>query len=276
MKKIYCYLVLVFLGMAMNVQAHRLWILPHETIKAGNPGPEVWVTFDLAVSNDIFQIDHAAPKLHDPIVVLLPSGRAQEPQNFFTGKLRSSFDVNLVEEGTYKIFTASSGLQARWETTAGKKGFWPERGAKGNPSELKNVVPSDAKNIEVTQSSRRTEAFVTLGKPNAIVLTPSNQGLEMLPITHPADFALGEKAKLKFLMDGIPAVGAKVTLVRDGARYRNAPEEQNFETDKNGIIEIQWAAAGAYWLGATYKDSQAKLPATQRSASYSLCFEVLN
>lgn len=269
----------IFLGVffscsTIHVQAHRLWIFPHETIKAGNAGPDTWVTFDVAISDDIFHIDHAAPKLLEPISVLLPSGEQTVPQDYHNGKLRSTFDVNLSEEGTYKIFTASTGLQARWQTEDGKKGFWLERGSKGNPSELGKAIPANAKNVEITQSSRRVEALVTLGKPSTRAFTITNRGLEYFPITHPADFARGESAKLKFLMDGVPAAGAEITLVRGGSRYRQALEEQKFVADKDGIIEILWSEPGSYWLGASYKDSLAPAPAKQRSGSYSLSFEV--
>ncbi len=272
MKKMFSQLMLVcFAGVAATAEAHRAWLLPYETVKAGESG---WVTFDLASSNDIFQIDHGAGR-PEGLTVLTPEGKTEEAQNIFTGKLRTSFDVNVTQQGTYKIFLASGGLNARWEDAEGKRAFWPARGEKANPADFETAVPKDAKNLQVTQGSRRIETFVTLGKPSLQALAPTNVGLELVPITHPNDLAVSEPAEFKFLMDGKPAVGAKVTVIAGGTRYRNAAEEMELETDKNGIVKIQWKAMGVYWLGASYKDEKAQKPAKIRSGSYSATLEVL-
>jgi len=272
MKKIISQLMVVCLaGAAVTAEAHRGWMLPYETVKAGESG---WVTFDLASSNDIFQIDHG-PGRAEGLTVLTPEGKTEEAQNIFTGKLRTSFDINVTQQGTYKIFLASGGLNARWEDAEGKRASWPARGEKANPADFATAVPKDAKNLQVTQSSRRIETFVTLGKPSQQALAPTNVGLELVPITHPNDLAVSEPAEFKFLIDGKPAVGVKVTVIAGGTRYRNAAEELELETDKNGIVKIQWKAMGVYWLGANYKDEKAQKPAKSRSGSYSATFEVL-
>lgn len=272
MKKLVSHFILcAFALTALNAKAHRAWIFPYETIKAGESG---WVTFDMAVSNGIFQLDHGAGRA-DVINVLTPDGSVEQPKNVFTGQLRTSFDVNMVQQGTYKIFAASSNLSARWETKDGKRGFWPERGIKADPADLPSVIPKDARNVEITQGSRRLETFVTLGKPSKGSLAPSNEGLELVPITHPNDLAVSEPAQFVFLMDGKPAEGAKVTVVAAGTRYRNSADELELVADKNGVVNIPWKSTGAYWVGASYRDEKAKKPAKFRSGSYSGTFEVL-
>lgn len=258
-------------SLSLSAQAHRMWILPYETVAAGD---SAWVTFDVAVSNDIFQIDHGGPRI-DGISVLTPDGKTEEPKNVLAGQLRTSFDVNLTAQGTYKIAIASGGLSARWETADGKRGSWPARGAKANPAEFATAVPADAKNLEVSQNSRRVETFVTLGAPTQQALAPTNQGLELVPITHPNDLRLDKPSEFKFLIDGKPAIGVKVTIIAGGTRYRTSPQEVEFESDHKGIIRVKWGSAGQYWLGASYKDDNAKKPATSRSGSYSASFEVL-
>ncbi|HWV15398.1 MAG TPA: DUF4198 domain-containing protein [Cellvibrio sp.] len=258
-------------GFSLTAQAHRMWILPYETVAAGE---STWITFDVAVSNDIFQIDHAGPRV-DGITVLTPDGKAEEPKNLVAGQLRSSFDVNLTAQGTYKVAIVSGGLNARWETADGKRGSWPARGAKANPAEFATAVPKDAKNVEVSQNSRRVETFVTLGAPTQQALQPTNQGLELLPITHPNDLRIDEPSQFKFLIDGKPAAGVKVTIIPGGSRYRNSAQELEIESDSQGIIRIQWQGPGQYWLGASYKDDKAQKPAKNRVGSYSATFEVL-
>lgn len=251
--------------------AHNMWLLPSDTSKGGKGG---WVTFDLAVSTELFTFDSGAPKV-DAVQVIAPDATTSEVQNVIEGKLRSSFDLEINQPGTYKIFTANKGLTARWETADGKRGFWPARGAKAEPSELATAVPKDAKNLEVTQTSRRLETFVTLGAPTKESLKPTNQGLELVPVTHPNDLAASEPSEFIFLMDGKPVAGVKIEVIEGGSRYRLSPGEQNYETDKNGRVKIEWKKTGMFWLGANYKDNKATKPATARSGSYSGTFEVL-
>jgi len=272
MKKIFSVVAISWLAsLPLIAQAHRMWILPYETVVAGD---SAWVTFDVAVSNDIFQIDHNGPRL-EAISVLTPDGKIEEPKNLLTGQLRTSLDVNLKLQGTYKVAVVSNNLNARWETVDGKRASWPERGAKANAADFAAAVPKDAKNLEVSENSRRIETFVTLGAPTTAALKPTNQGLELMPITHPNDLRLDKPSEFTFLIDGKPASGVKVTIIAAGSRYRTSPQDVEFTTDQTGVIRIQWRAAGLYWIGASYKDDQAKKPATTRSASYSGTFEVL-
>lgn len=263
--------VAISLALPLAAQAHRGWIVPAATVLSGD---DPWVTFDAAISNDIFHADHAPMRLNG-VSAIGPDGKAVELQNGATGKYRSTFDLNLTQRGTYKVFTASGGLNARWETEDGERRFWPPRGQTPDAAEFAKAVPAKAKNLEVSQSSRRMETFVTAGSPSDTVLKPTNVGLELVPVTHPNDLFAGEKAEFGLIIDGQPAAGAKVTVIPSGMRYRNGQDAIEVETDKNGKFAITWPAAGLYWLSASYRDNQAKVPATSRSGSYVATFEVL-
>lgn len=263
--------VAVSLALPLAAQAHRAWIVPAATVLSGD---DPWVTFDAAISNDIFHADHAAMRL-DGVKVTGPDGKSVELQNGATGKYRSTFDLNLSQRGTYKVFSASNGLNARWETEDGERRFWPARGQTPDAAAFAKEVPAKAKNLEVSQSSRRLETFVTAGSPSETALKPTNTGLELVPVTHPNDLFAGEKAEFSFIIDGKPAAGAKVTVIPGGMRYRNGQDAIEVETDKNGKFSITWPSAGLYWLSASYRDSEAKAPATSRSGSYVATFEVL-
>ncbi len=263
--------VAALLAASLSAQAHRAWILPAATVLSSD---DPWVTFDAAVSNDIFHTDYRAMGI-DALRVTGPDGGAVEIQNAHSGKYRTTFDLNLKQRGTYKVFTASSGLSARWETDEGERRFWPQRGAAPKPGDFEKEVPKKAKNLEVSQTSRRMETFVTAGEPSTEVLKPTNEGLELAPVTHPNDLFAGEKATFKFLIDGKPAAGAKVEIIPGGMRYRNAQDSIIVETDKDGAFSVTWPQAGLYWLSASYRDDKAKKPATTRSGSYVATFEVL-
>lgn len=259
------------LCLPLSAQAHRAWLLPSATVLSSD---DAWVSIDAAVSNDIFHADHA-PMRTEGVTVVGPDGNNVEVQNANTGKFRSTFDVQLAQKGTYKIGTASSGLMAMWETESGERKMWPGRGERANPADFDKMVPKNAKNLKVSQTSRRMETFVTSGSPTDSVLKPSKQGLELVPVTHPNDLFAGEAAQFQFLIDGKPAAGVKVTVIPGGMRYRNDQASIELETDKKGNVSVTWPQAGMYWLSANYRDDKAKKPATSRSGSYAATFEVL-
>ena len=136
--------------------------------------------------------------------------------------------------------------------------------------------PRDAKDLKVTQSVGRVETFVTNGSPNDTALKPVGEGIELLPVTHPNDLFAGEQAKFKLQIDGKPAVGLEIEIVRGGTRYRNAQEEIMVKTDANGEFSVTWPEAGMYWLETVSEDANTSLPqAKQRRLSYVATLEVL-
>ena len=90
--------------------AHRFWLLPSTFTLSGN---EQWVTVDAAISNDLFYPNHVPLRL-DNMAVTAPDGSPVEIQNAATGKLRSVFDVHLVQQGTYRIAENGNTYFARW------------------------------------------------------------------------------------------------------------------------------------------------------------------
>ncbi len=262
-------LLATLLASAMTAQAHRAWILPDVTVLSGE-APSV--TFDMAVSNSLFNFDHV-PVGNASLIIHTPNGELVEPENLFTGKFRTVFDLTLKKEGTYHIAIASQGLFAKWEDDAGKMQFYPKRGESFKQDEFEKIVPKSANKLEIVQNSRRVETFVSLGKPSAFTLT--QKGLELKAVTHPNDLFVGEKAKFQFHMDGKAVEGVEVSVIREGTRYRNDQQELKYRSDKNGEIEIQWHGAGRYYLAASYKDNQAQKPASARAGSYAAVFEVL-
>lgn len=255
----------------LSTQAHRAWILPAATVLSSD---DPWVTFDAAISNDIFHTDYR-PMGTDNLVALSPSGNEIDIQNASTGKYRSTFDLQLSERGTYKVFSASQGLSASWETEDGERRRWPGRGQSYSEAGFKANVPADARNLEVVQTSRRQETFVTAGIPDDTVLEPTGRGLELVPETHPNDLYSGETATFRFLIDGEPAAGTDIIVLAGGMRYRDGQDEITVQTDAKGFVDITWPSAGMYWLEASYEDKRAKAPATQRRGGYVATFEVL-
>jgi uncharacterized GH25 family protein len=266
MKRSALVLVLSLAAMPFSATAHKAWLQPSETVLAG---ADPWVTVDAAVSNDLFYFNHVPLPL-ERLAITAPDGSKADAQNGATGKYRSVFDVQLKQQGTYRIAMVNSGLFANWEED-GKPKRW-----RGTVATFATEVPKDAKDLKVSQSVGRVETFVTNGSPNDTALKTTGEGIELVPVTHPNDLFAGEEAKFKLQIDGKPAAGLEIEIVRGGTRYRNAQEEIKVKTDANGEFSVTWPQAGMYWLETASEDEKTSLPqAKQRRLSYVATLEVL-
>lgn len=245
--------------------AHKAWLLPSATVST----VDQWVTVDAAVSNDLFYFNHV-PLRVDALTITAPDGSKVAPENAHTGKYRSVFDLQLKQNGTYKVAVLNQGLFASYEQNGARKRW------RGTADKFATEIPADAKNLEVNESVGRIETFVTAGKPTDAALKPMNVGLELVPVTHPNDLYAGEASKFRFLLDGKPAANLEIVVMAGGTRYRNEQQEQKLKTDTNGELSIDWPAPGMYWLESTLEDQKTSLKqAKQRRLSYVATFEVL-
>lgn len=258
---------LVFLAACLPAVsfAHKSWVMPSSTVLA----QDQWITVDAAVSNDLFYFNHVPMRL-DALTITAPDGSKVEPQNASTGRLRSTFDIHLQQNGTYKIAFNNIGLFASYEEN-GERKRW-----RGTPERFAQEIPTTAKNLEVSESVGRVEAFVTAGKTTKTVFEPTNKGIELVPITHPNDLFAEEAASFRFLIDGQPAAGLEVEVVPGGTRYRNQQNEIKLKTNAQGEFSVTWPTAGTYWLETTFQDTKTSIPqAKVRRLTYVATFEVL-
>ncbi len=257
------------------LSAHRQWLLPSGTVFSGE---DAWVTIDAAVSNDLFFADHQPMRLTG-VQVWQPDGSEGKLQNPSTGRYRSVFDVQLDKPGTWKVGTAMSGVMGSFmvdgvEKRIGGRGGPPRP---GQPAPLTVAdIPANATDVKLTETSARNEVFLTSGAPTRTVFAPTGKGLEFAPVTHPDELVAGESAKFKFLIDGKPAAGLKVTVIPGGKRYRNDEGAVELTTGADGVLDVKWPTAGMYWLNATATDDKATTPrATSRRMSYTTTVEVM-
>ncbi|RUO36818.1 DUF4198 domain-containing protein [Aliidiomarina shirensis] len=270
-KRILLTLPILLLAATPEAMAHRAWLLPSSTVLASD---QPWVTIDAAISNEIFHLDYR-PMGTSSLQVAGPEGSSPELTNTFTGKFRSHLDLQLAESGTYKVYTASHGLNARWVDENGERGGYPQRGQQGTTEGLQAAIPENTQELTISEFSRRIETFMTSGAPDDHALEPTGKGLELNPITHPNDLFSGETATFQLLIDGEPAVGAEIEIIPGNTRYRDTQEQITTVTDGEGMLNVTWPQAGMYWFNATYTDNQAVAPATQRRGSYTATLEVL-
>ena len=248
--------------------AHRQWLLPSATVLSGD---KAWVTVDAAVSNDLFYFEHVPLRL-DNMKVWQPDGTPGKLQNGATGRYRSVFDVELSQQGTWKIATSMAGIMGSY-----KQGGEVKRLPRGvAAADIAKLIPADATDVELTENSSRNEIFVTAGAPTTTVLKTSGKGLEVEWLTHPNDLISGETAKFRFLADGKPAAGIEVEVVPGGIRYRDKLNDRALKTDANGVLTLDFPTPGMYWLEAQLQDNKATIPgAKQRRLMYVTTLEVL-
>lgn len=262
------------LSIPAALSAHRMWLLPSATVFSGTDG---WVTVDAAVSNDLFFFDHQPLRL-DGMKVWQPDGSEGTLQNGATGRYRSVFDVKLDKPGTWKIGTQMSAVMGSFKVDGVEKRLGRRGPPQPNaPAPLTVAdIPANATDVKVTEVTGRNEIFVTAGAPTTTVFKTTGKGLEFAPVTHPDELVAGETAKFRFLVDGKPAAGIKVTVIPGGKRYRNDEGARELTTGADGMLSVDWPTAGMYWLSATLTDAKATSPrATERRMSYVTTLEVL-
>lgn len=259
-------LIAAALALPFAASAHKSWLAPSKTVL----NVDQWITVDAAASTEPFVRDHNAMRL-DALVITAPDGSTVPAENTASGKLRSTFDLQLKQAGTYKIAVLNQGLNASW-TEGGQTKRW-----RGSADKFVAEVPAKAEGLKLSESQGRLETFATAGKPNDTALKPTGKGLELVPVSGIADLFVGEEATFRFLLDGQPAANLEVEVIRDGSRYRNAIGEQTFKTDADGVVKLSWTAPGLHWIGASVQDTKTSVPqAKERRASYTATVEVLS
>ncbi|MES2995222.1 MAG: DUF4198 domain-containing protein [Verrucomicrobiota bacterium] len=278
----------VFLGFSAPAKAHRSWIVPSSTVLSGE---EPWVTFDAAISNNLFFADHHAPEL-TAISAIGPDGEKEPLLNGSKGKYRTTFDLKLEKAGTYKVASVREMIMARWKEDGEEKSF------RGSAGDFEKEKIAGKPGVSVTESSSRVETFVTKGEPSTGALKLTGKGLELeFAETHPNDLFAGGKAKFILKKDGKPAAGVTVTAIPGNDRYRSEAGEITATTGSNGEFEIVFKEAGRWWLNASLdgdgegkkaedSDKDSKAGKTEKSGadksaqptkrcSYTAVFEVL-
>lgn len=250
-----------------SASAHKQWLQPSATVIAGN---DPWITVNAAVSNNLFYFDHV-PMRTGSIVVTAPDGSNVAIANAHTGKLRSVFDVQLNQAGTWRVASVNAGLMANW-TEDGKPKRW-----RGNADTFAKEVDTSKEGLRVSETVGRVETFITNGNPNDTALALTGKGIELQAVGgHVNDLFAGETSTFKVFIDGAPAAGLEFEIIRGDTRYRNAQEEIKATSDTNGQISVTWPSAGMYWLETTSSDNKTSVAqASQRRLSYVATLEVL-
>ena len=111
--------------------AHNVWIRPSSTQLSGEKD---YITIDDGASDFPFDVNHRgrpAENLH----AYAPDGKEMEKENLMTGKLRTSYDAKLTQQGTHRFTDELRYIQFNYDDN-GKSVRWrgtPEKYQKENP-----------------------------------------------------------------------------------------------------------------------------------------------
>ncbi|MFT5759626.1 MAG: putative GH25 family protein [Alteromonadaceae bacterium] len=232
--------------LATQASAHNRWFLPSHFNLSNDKGE--WVVVDVTASNETFNVDK--PLGAERMKIINPKGESIFPSSSYRGHRKSVVDIHLEDNGTYQL------------KMGGEPSYWTSYKIKGQDKKqwLRNVnkeqrkikLPAGAYDAQTVESSASVLTYITLNSPSENFAT-SNQGLELLPITHPSDIAQGEEAKLSFIFNGKVQTGVKVEIVREGVRYRNNPNSLKLTTNAKGMINFTPEHAGRYMLIADFE-----------------------
>ncbi len=249
------------------------------------------MTVDAAESSDLFFPDHRALQLNN-VKVWAPDGSESKIENGASGRVRSTFDVHLDKPGTWRIAMVQSGTMGSFKVNGeewrlgGRRPGSPGAGGPGGagasggaaPKFVSSIdeIPANATDIQITESSGRNEIFATNGEPTQTVFQPANKGLEMVPVTHPAEIVEGEPARFKFLVDGKPAQGLKLTILPGLKRYRDGDGLMEIATGVDGVATVTFPESGMFWMNTSLIDNKPANPkATARRMSWTATMEVM-
>jgi uncharacterized GH25 family protein len=255
-------------GMACAAQAHRPWMIPNTSTIESDRG-EAWATIDAAISEGLFETDYMPQKL-DGLTVTGPDGATAPAPAAVVGKHRSTVDIRLPKDGTYRVTLAAVNVMGSYQLNGETKRF------RATGQAVKNEIPAGATDVRSMTMVQRQDTFVTLNKPSAGCLTPTGTGLELVALTNPTELRAGEKATFRFQLDGKPLANFPFSLIPGGVKYRGTLNEVRLTTDANGDATFTLPAPNMYWLSASYPANAPRgMDGPAKRYSYSATFEIL-
>ncbi len=231
--------------------AHTPFLVP----TSFEPLYEGWVSLDAGFSEVFFVPEVAFDKGN--FQVLTPKGEWVAPGRLEQFKTRSVVEYQAKDEGTYRFTT---GLRK-----AAIFRMYEVNGERKHSRDPKEVLPKGAKILDHYQSATLAEAYVTLKKPTATALKPYNQGLEIVPVTHPNDVYAGESFAFQVLLDGKPLADNEVSLFTGYDGNEHEKPTQTTKTDKDGKAQLTIANVGTYLL---YTRKSAPAPKGAEAPNY--------
>lgn len=198
-----------------------------------------------------------------------PDGVQHAPDSVHLLKTRAVVEQTLPgKKGTYR-FSTGNRLGAVFRT-------WERDGKTESSRDPEKPLPPGATLRSHYQSLSRSEVYLTAGAPTTQALTPYGTGLELVPVTHPADLYVGEAFVFTVHYDGKPLPAQKVEIHRALGDGHAQPAPVELTTDAAGQARFPLQQAGSFLALVRYRGAApAGAAAPQYGNNYTLSFRVL-
>lgn len=226
--------------LANTLLAHPMWIVPSEFSVSGD---SQWLTFTTSASNTLFAADK--PLEQAGMAVVAPNGKPLELNHFFAGQRSSVFDLELVQQGTYRVeYQRPVFYYTSYQQDGEKKGL------RADKQQAQTELPDSAIERHTEKVDMKTTLYITRNAPSDEVMTPSGRGFEITPLTHLNDIVAGDVATFRLTLNGKAAVNYKVELTPAGSRYRDQRGVITLISDDRGDVHFDVPQAGIWFLAA--------------------------
>jgi hypothetical protein len=216
-------------AVASQCGAHQKWLWPNSFNVSNAP---VWISFDVTWSDAPFTAETGVG--NDQITIIGPGNESVTLSQVFTGKTKSTGEVELGKAGTYR-------LQAVDPLT-----YWTRVEQDGKQKWFKKPK-GEVVGVKITRSDlywSKAMAYVTIGKASEIPRPDDAEPLEIVLDTHPNQIVAGGKLELRVLSYGKPVTRARINVF--GASAAGHDPSQTIECDEEGVGRLQLDEPGRY------------------------------
>lgn len=250
-------------AVCISAQAHTPYLLP----TSFEAQPRAVISVDASFADKFFIPEVAFGETR--FAVTAPDGSVTPMADVRQFKTRTVAEHQLPDEkGTYRVSTGPR-LGAVFRS-------WERNGKVETARDPATPTPADARLLSHYQSLSVSETYITVGKPSRAALAPPGKGLEIVPVTHPADLFAGEKFDFTVQYDGRPLAAQKVEIFRSAMDLASQHSVDALTTDGEGRISYALPKSGIYLALVRYRaDAPAGAAAPQYGNNYTLTFRVL-
>ena len=226
-------IVIFFIAVITSVFGHQQWILPN-SFYTNRESP--WLGIEHTWGDQRFVPKQGPGTL---LSIIHPEGwRMGRPSSIFVGQTRTVGEMELIDQGTYRIETDHPSQYVTEIEVDGEKRW---------VGKSKDQLPGK----KILQSAHRwsqTTTVVTVKKYTKPVLEPTGAFLEIVPVTHPNKIFVGKGFVVQVLSRGQLVPGQEVQVYSEMDSGHDTMLAA--VTNAGGECELTFPSTGMYLLTA--------------------------
>lgn len=254
--------IVLLATLATSAVAHTPYLAPNTFA----PREGEVVTLDAAFAETFFVPEVVFDRSRFEITA--PDGTKREPDSVQYFKSRAVVEQTMpTQAGTWRFSTGPrvGAVFRNWEID----------GRKESTRDPKAAVPEGARMLPSFQAITLAETYLTIGAPDRGALKPRGSGIEIIPVTHPADLYTGESFVFEVLQDGKPVSGQDIEVTEAVWTSDRKADVVRLKTADDGRATLALRRAGT-WLALVRHRTKAPsgAPADELSLTATLVFQV--